>query len=307
MRDIYFKDTNVIWHTKWSSWAPLSLYKHFLSLAEFPAICPAPKTTVSTVRGTEINLWLLWVPYNINSSVLVELLCPCVVAVSATKFHKAFHSCLPFLSSCNTSLHHSFQTPPLLVSQLFDWHAAAYFSQLCLLCPVVLRTLFLFHVSIFRMAQWCIYLLSLTSLTSYRFLFIHSYMTVRACKITLFCMCRSWMHMIWMIDYDFKRIAVHLADKQMAVQLFPSWVVVKYLQVMTHLSMRNLRSNNNIPQNLLFSEKNNFRKAVCTPVSMSQIQLNKILAKNWIILKWSTGTCHCPHDDSCLPERKIWV
>lgn len=231
----------------------------------------------------------------------------CVVAVSATKFHKAFHSCLPFLSSCNTSLHHSFQTPPLLVSQLFDWHAAAYFSQLCLLCPVVLRTLFLFHVSIFRMAQWCIYLLSLTSLTSYRFLFIHSYTTVRAYKITLFCMCRSWMHMIWMIDYDFKRIAVHLADKQMAVQLFPSWVVVKYLQVMTHLSMRNLRSNNNIPQNLLFSEKNNFRKAVCTPVSMSQIQLNKILAKNWIVLKWSTGTCHCPHDDSCLPERKIWV
>lgn len=76
---------------------------------------------------------------------------------------------------------------------------------------------------------------------------------------------------------------------------------------MTHLSMRNLRSNNNIPQNLLFSEKNNFRKAVCTPVSMSQIQLNKILAKNWIVLKWSTGTCHCPHDDSCLPERKIWV
>lgn len=171
----------------------------------------------------------------------------CVMAVSVTKFHKAFHSCLPFLSSCNTSLHHSFQTPPLPVSQLFDWHAAAYFSQLCLLCPVVLRTLFLFHVSIFRMAQWCIYLLSLTSLTSHRFLFIHSYMTVNAYKMTLFLMCSSWMYKVWMSHCHFKRIA----DKQLAIHFLVKWNFSDW--AMTHLSMCNLTSNNDLPQNLFLN------------------------------------------------------
>lgn len=114
--------------------------------------------------------------------------------VSMAEFHKAFHSCLSFLSSRNTSLHHSSKTPPLLVSQLFDWHAAAYFPQLCLLCPVVLCTLFLSRVSIFRMAQWCICLLPLTSSTRQSSLFIHTYMTVKGSQNSLHRMCSAWMH-----------------------------------------------------------------------------------------------------------------
>lgn len=130
MRDIYFKDTNVIWHTKWSSWAPLSLYKHFLSLAEFPAICPAPKTTVSTVRGTEINLWLLWVPYNINSSVLVELLCPYACVCRGCFCDKVSQS-FSFLSPFSLLLQH------LPASQLSD-SSAPCFSAFWLTCSSLL-------------------------------------------------------------------------------------------------------------------------------------------------------------------------
>lgn len=138
--------------------------------------------------------------YNINNSRLAVRLClsACVyarvVAVSIAEFHKAFHSCLSFLSSRNTSLHHSFKTPPLLVSQLFDWHAAAYFPQLCLLSPVVLYTLctlFLTCVSIFRMAQWCIdCLIPNTS----QFPSLSHIYDCECLQNILHHICREWMH-----------------------------------------------------------------------------------------------------------------
>ena len=114
-------------------------------------------------------------------------MCMCV-CVCVCVCHRCFHGrlsqsflilvslLLSFLSSRNTSLHHSSKTPPLLVSRLLDWHAAAYFPQLCLLCPVVLCILFLSHVSIFRTAQWCIYLLPLTSLDKSEFPLSYTYM-----------------------------------------------------------------------------------------------------------------------------------
>lgn len=108
--------------------------------------------------------------YNINGSVpwcVVALVyvCVCAASVSMAGFSQSFffffRSCLSFLPSWNTSLHHSSKTPPLLVSGFSDWHAAAYFPQWCLLCPVVLCSLCLSHVSIFRMTQWYIYCLLL--------------------------------------------------------------------------------------------------------------------------------------------------
>ena len=128
-----------------------------------------------------INLWLPWCYITL---IALDWLCFCVykrVCVCVCVCRRCFHGrlsqsflilvspLLSFLSSRNTSLHHSFKTPPLLVSRLLDWHAAAYFPQLCLLCPVVLCTLFLSHVSIFRTAQWCIYPLPLTSLDKSEF------------------------------------------------------------------------------------------------------------------------------------------
>lgn len=135
----------------------------------------------------------------------------------------SFLSLSSFLSSRNTSLHHGFKTPPLLVSQLLDWHAAAYFPQLCLLCPVVLCTLFLSHVSIFRMAQWCIYLSEIP---------FHS----RACDCaslqnSLHHMCSAWMnvyvnlcHISTPESLILKRITIQpgsIFDIQLSELLFP--------------------------------------------------------------------------------------
>lgn len=116
-----------------------------------------------------INLWLLWCYITL---IALDWMCFWVCAQACVRacvcehvlrercFHgrvsKAFHSCLSFLSSRNTSLNYSFKTPPLLVSAPLDWHAAAYFPLRCLLCPAFLYTLFLYHASVFSF-MWTAY------------------------------------------------------------------------------------------------------------------------------------------------------
>lgn len=85
---------------------------------------------------------------------LCTFICMCML-LFPWQFHKAFHSCVSFLSSFDTSLHHSSQTPPLLVSQLFWLTCSSLLPSTVSFMPVVLCALFLSHVSIFRVAQWC--------------------------------------------------------------------------------------------------------------------------------------------------------
>lgn len=169
--------------------------------------------------------------YNINSSGLDVLLCLSVCMCVCRRvslpfpwqsFTKLFNSCLSFLSSRNTSLHHSSKTPPLLVSQLFDWHAAAYFPQLCLLCPVVLCTLFLSRVSIFRTAQWCIYLLLLTSSTSQSSLFIHAHVCLWSYRIA-FITCANWLPYLY--PGDFLLVSANNSPKELSVPLYCKYFI----------------------------------------------------------------------------------
>jgi len=79
-------------------------------------------------------------PYINSSGLLLSVcvsVCVCVcVPFPWQTFTKLFILVSFFsLSSRNTSLHHSSETPPLLVSRLSDWHAAAaYLPQLCVFC-----------------------------------------------------------------------------------------------------------------------------------------------------------------------------
>lgn len=94
-------------------------------------------------------------------------LCVCNVCVPPVFPWQGFHKALFFIPFFPLGTPPCIKTPPLLVSGFCDWHAAAYFPQWCLLCPVVLCSLCLSHVSIFRMNQW--YILPLTSSTSQSF------------------------------------------------------------------------------------------------------------------------------------------
>lgn len=116
----------------------------------------------------------------------------CVVAVSMAEFHEAFHSCLSFLSSHNTSLHHSLRLlRSLFLSFLIDMQQ-----------PTSLNGVFyapwfsaLSSSLMFPFLGWLsdvsIYLLILTSLTSQISLFIHThtyvYIYIYDCESLITC------------------------------------------------------------------------------------------------------------------------
>lgn len=137
--------------------------------------CRGTRWFIHSCCDAETLIALEWMHFYVYVCVCVYArLCVCVCS-HLRCFHgrvsQSFSSLSPFFffSSCNTSLHHSFQTPPLLVSQLFDWHSGAYFPQLCLLWFSTHSSIV---VSIFRTAQWYIHLPSFTFSTSQGSLFI---------------------------------------------------------------------------------------------------------------------------------------